>query len=232
MLDGRGQPVLLIPGFLAGDESLRFMAGWLKRTGHRPVRAGMRANVGCSGTGVSLLEERLERAVQEQGQRAAIVGQSRGGHFAKVLARRRPDLVSGIVALGSPQRDPLAINPVVWGGVIAVGALGTLGARGMFKHGCLEGDCCADFWEDCHSSLARGIGYVSVYSKSDGVVDWHSCLDDGAEHLEIRSSHCGMAVHPKAYRAIADALDDFRRRDARSRRRVRVAPAAGLKRAA
>ncbi len=47
--DGRGRPVLLIPGFLAGDGSLAMMAGWLKRAGYRPSRAGMRANVDCSG---------------------------------------------------------------------------------------------------------------------------------------------------------------------------------------
>jgi hypothetical protein len=114
---------------------------------------------------------------------------------------------------------------------MAVGALGTLGARGLFGHGCLEGDCCTAFWEDNAGRLARGAGYVSVYSKRDGVVDWHSCLDPGAEHVEIRSSHCGMAVHPAAYRVIADALADFRRRDARSRRRV-AAPRARLSRAA
>ena len=229
--DGRGQPVLLIPGFLAGDGSLTVMGRWLKSTGHYPKRAGIRANVDCSGTSVGPLEERLEELVERQGQRAAIIGQSRGGHFAKVLARRRPDLVSGIVTLGSPQLDPFAINPVVWAGVMAVGALGTFGARGMFKHGCLEGECCASFWDDTTGKLPRGVGYVSVYSRIDGVVDWHSCLDPCAEHVEIRSSHCGMAVHPAAYRTIADSLQDFRRRDARSRRRV-VAPPARLHRAA
>ena len=30
MTDGRGRPVLLIPGFLAGDGSLSMMAGWLQ----------------------------------------------------------------------------------------------------------------------------------------------------------------------------------------------------------
>jgi pimeloyl-ACP methyl ester carboxylesterase len=207
------------------------MGRWLKGTGHYPKRAGMRMNVNCSGAAVEPLEERLEELVQQQGQRAAIIGQSRGGHFAKVLARRRPDLVSGIVTLGSPQLDPLAINPVVWAGVVAVGALGTLGARGAFKRGCLEGDCCAEFWEDNASTLPRGVGYVSVYSRSDGVVNWRSCLDPGAEHVEIRSSHCGMAVHPVAYRAIASALKDFRSRDARSRRRT-AQPVTPLRRAA
>jgi pimeloyl-ACP methyl ester carboxylesterase len=218
--DGRGQPVMLIPGFLAGDGSLSLMGRWLKNTGHYPKRAGIRLNVNCSGVAVDRLEERLEELVERQDQRAAIIGQSRGGHFAKVLARRRPDLVSGIVTLGSPQLDPLAINPVVWASVMAVGALGTIGGRGMFNHGCLEGDCCAAFWEDNSGKLPRGVGYVSVYSKLDGVVDWHSCLDPAAEHVEIRSSHCGMAVHPIAYRTIADALKTFRRRDARRRSAV------------
>src|SRR5215213_445494 len=87
--DGRGRPVLLIPGFLAGDGSLSMMARWLKRGGYRPSRAGMVVNVNCAGTVMPRLEERLERLVSEQGQKAAIVGQSRGGTLAKVLARRR-----------------------------------------------------------------------------------------------------------------------------------------------
>ena len=30
-------PVLLIPGFMAGDASLTFVAGWLRRRGHAQV---------------------------------------------------------------------------------------------------------------------------------------------------------------------------------------------------
>src|SRR5687767_12237047 len=92
LADGRGRPVLLIPGFLAGDGSLALMADWLRRAGYRPTRAGMRANVSCSGGVMGRLEERLERAVERQGQRAVVIGQSRGGSQAKVLAARRPDL--------------------------------------------------------------------------------------------------------------------------------------------
>ena len=47
--DGRGSPVLLIPGFLAGDGSLAVMSDWLRRCGYRPSRAGMVVNVDCSG---------------------------------------------------------------------------------------------------------------------------------------------------------------------------------------
>jgi pimeloyl-ACP methyl ester carboxylesterase len=207
--------VLLIPGFLAGDGSLAMMSGWLKRAGYRATRAGMRANVDCSGAVVERLEKRLDWVVQEQGTRAVVVGQSRGGSLAKVLARRRPDLVSGIVTLASPQLDPLAIHPLVRLQVDTVSRLGSLGAPGLFRRSCLDGDCCAEFWEQLAAPLPPGVGSVSVYSKSDGVVDWRACLDPGADaHVEIAASHCGMAVNPAAWRAVAEALERFRRADA------------------
>jgi triacylglycerol lipase len=221
--DGRGRPVLLIPGFLAGDASLSPMAAWLRRAGYRPSRAGIVSNVNCAGALMPRLEERLERVVSLQGQRAAIVGQSRGGTLAKVLAHRRSDLVSGVVALGSPQLDPLAVHPLVRLQVEAVSRLGSLGAPGLFKRSCLDGDCCASFWHDLTEPLPRDVRLVSVYSKSDGIVDWRSCRDPHATELvEIDASHCGMAVSGAAWRAVADALDSFREADARRRPATRA----------
>jgi pimeloyl-ACP methyl ester carboxylesterase len=213
--DAGGQPVLLIPGLFAGDDSLAMMARWLKGTGHRPSKARIRANVGCSNATVERLEDRLERLVDRHGQRAAIVGHSRGGSFGKVLASRRPDLVSGVVALGTPQVTPLGVNRFTLAALLAVGALGTLRIPGLFSHRCLVGDCCKTFWEQADAPLPRGVGYVAVYSRSDGIVDWNSCLDPAAEHVEVTSSHCGMAVHPDVYRVVADSLKGFRKRDAR-----------------
>src|SRR3954471_23702563 len=103
MADGRGRPVLLVPGFLAGDGSLSMMAGWLKRTGYRPSRAGIVSNVNCAGVLLPRLEERLERLVSLQGNRAAVVGQSRGGTLAKVLAKRGRGPGVGRVGARSPQ---------------------------------------------------------------------------------------------------------------------------------
>jgi hypothetical protein len=139
---------------------------------------------------------------------------------------RRPDLVSGIVTLGSPQLDPLAVHPLVRLPVIAVGALGTLGAPGLFRHSCRNGRCCEQFWEDMHADFPSGVGYVSIYSRSDGIVDWHACLDPAAENAEIEASHCGMACSAQAYRATAEALARFRRRDMLERQPQRFRRAA------
>src|SRR4051795_677277 len=134
--DGTGQPVMLVSGLLAGDHSLNLMARWLKATGHRPCRAGISSNVDCSGRAIDRLERRLECLAEDSGQKVAVVGQSRGGSFARVLAVRRPDLVSGIVTLGSPLTNSLDIHPFVRGGVYAMGALGTLGVGGLMSRSC------------------------------------------------------------------------------------------------
>jgi pimeloyl-ACP methyl ester carboxylesterase len=208
--DGRGRPVLLVPGFLAGDDSLAMMTRWLRRRGYHTRKAGLRANVGCSAETVEALEDRLEELVQRQDRRAAIVGQSRGGSLARVLAKRRPDLVCGIVTLGTPHMEPFAVHPLVSLQLIAVGALGTIRVPGLFSRSCLSGGCCSEFWEQLAAPLPRRLGFVSVYSRSDGIVDWRACLAEGARHVEVRSSHIGMAVNAAAYRAVADALASFR----------------------
>lgn len=230
--DGGGQPVLLVPGFLAGDDSLRVMSRWLRSTGHHPSRAGIRINVACSGRAVESLEHRLERLVDERGRRAAIIGHSRGGTFARVLAHRRPDLVCGAVMLGCAQGDPLAVHPLVRAQVEVIATLGRLGVPGLFSRACLDGRCCAGFWEAFQAPPRRGVGLVSVYSRSDGVVRWQACLDPATEQVEVKSTHCGMAVHPDVFRVVAASLEDFRRRDARRRPLRRAETVAALRHAA
>lgn len=203
---GAGRPVMLVPGFLAGDGSLSVMTGWLRRQGFRTRRAGMRFNVDCSARAVGALEARAEELTQRHGQPVAVIGQSRGGTLGRALAVRRPGLVDTLVALGSPQIEPLAIHPVVLLQVGVVGALGSLGAPGMFRHTCWSGECCRAFRESFEGPFPDDVRYMSIYSRTDGVVDWRSCLDPDAEQVEVDASHIGMAVSADVYRATADAL--------------------------
>ena len=203
---GDGGPVLLVPGFLAGDPSLGTMAGWLKRLGYRPCRARMWANVDCETRSLDRLEESLERLADRHGRKVAIVGQSRGGTMARGLAMRRPELVSTIVALGSPVTDQFAIHPLVRVQATALGALGTFGVPGLIGRGCTHGECCEETRARSGAPFPAGVRFVSVYSRSDGIVDWRSCLDPAAEHVEVSSSHIGMAVHADVFRAVARAL--------------------------
>src|SRR5438094_10511878 len=87
-------PVLLIPGFMAGDGSLSVLAGWLRRRGSRTSGAGMLANMDCAERAVEKIELRLRRLVQRTGGPVVVIGQSRGGGLGRALALRNPETVS------------------------------------------------------------------------------------------------------------------------------------------
>jgi triacylglycerol lipase len=217
-LDGGGRGILLVPGFIAGDRTLAVMTQWLRRAGYHTRSAGLRMNVDCAGEILRRLEARLDDLCQRRGA-AVVLGQSRGGSLARALAARRPDQVAGLITLGSPMLDPLAVGPLTLLSVRAVSALGALGIPGILSRRCLDGDCCAAFREGLETDWRADIPYVSIYSRRDGIVDWHACLDPAAQTVEVDASHCGMAAHSGTYEAIARALRA-------------VGPAAGLARAA
>lgn len=200
-------PVMLIPGFMAGDSSLAVMRGWLRRRGHAVARSGMRANVGCSERIVARLQGQLREFSRRRGAPVVLVGQSRGGSLARVLAVREPEHVCGLVMLGTPVRDPLAIAAPVMASVRWLARLGDLRVPGLFSSECRHGECCAAFREELGAPLHPRISSVAVHSRSDAIVDWRACIDAHCEQVEVDSSHCGMSVHPAVYRVLERALD-------------------------
>jgi pimeloyl-ACP methyl ester carboxylesterase len=197
---------MLIPGFLAGDLSLRRMSTWLQSGGFVCAPSGMRWNVDCMERVAQSLEARLEEAVEREGQRALIVGQSRGGTLGRVLAVRRPDLVETLVALGSPVTDQLAVRPQVWLSIGAVGGLGTLGVPGLFSASCRNGSCCARARKQLREPFPDSVRFVAVYSRRDEVVKWEACLDPDAEQIEVDTTHIGMGLDATVWDRLAAAL--------------------------
>jgi pimeloyl-ACP methyl ester carboxylesterase len=199
-------PVLLIPGFMAGDQSLAAMTGWLRRRGSLTSSAGIRLNVDCAERAAGRIELRLERLADRSDRRVVLIGQSRGGELARVLAVRRPDVVSTLVMLGAPVLDPLSVGPAVIRAVRSVARLGDLGVPGLFSTRCVDGECCASFWEDLQAPMPDSVGAFAIYSRSDGIVAWKACLDPDARQVEVDSSHTGMSVNRAVYRLLAETL--------------------------
>lgn len=199
----RRPPVLLIPGFLAGDASLVLLAGWLRRRGHRVRLSGIRVNAGCSGRELTRIEEVLAGFEEP----AVLIGQSRGGTLARALAARHPQAVAAVVMLGAPVLDPLAVSPGVLRTVRSVARLGDLGVPGVFSSECRDGTCCADYNALLRAPLSDDLVALMVYSRSDAIVHWRACLDPSARCVEVNGSHCGMAVNPRVYRELEWALE-------------------------
>jgi triacylglycerol lipase len=204
-------PVLLVPGFMAGDASLAMMRRWLRRRGHPVAVSGILANVDCAERTVGRLESQLKRLAADSERRVVLIGQSRGGALARALAVRDPHSACALVMLGSPVRDSLAVSAPVLRTVRWMARLGDLGLPGVLSTTCGLGDCCEDFRGQLSAPLAAWIDAFAVYSRSDAIVDWRACLDPHAEDVEIDSSHCGMSVHPAVYGLLERVLDGVER---------------------
>lgn len=203
---GDGGPVLLIPGFLAGDASLTVMGRWLRRMGHVPRRSGITLNVRCADISVDRLEQRLEHLHLSTGRQVAIVGHSRGGHFAKALAARHPSLVRTVVSLGAGLDDPFDISRTTRAAVDSVRRQIERRDPARAAKGCFTASCACPYAQDYARPFPESVPLTSVYSKGDGVVRWQSCVVPYARCVEVRGSHIGLAFNRQAYREIAQAL--------------------------
>ena len=197
---------MLVPGFLAGDPSLARMALWLRASGWRTVRPGVRFNVNCTEAVVEALERRLDEAVEGGGARALLVGQSRGGTMGRVLAVRRPDLIETLVTLGSPVLDQMAVSRTTRAMVNLVAGLGTLGVPGLFSRDCRAGVCCELSRAQLSHPVSEDVRYVAFYSREDAVVSWEACLDPGAELVEVSGTHSGMGINRTVWVQMAERL--------------------------
>lgn len=203
---GDGRAVVLLPGFLAGDWSLRVMSDWLDRLGYVPRTCGFWFNVGCSDDALRSVECVAEDARQETGRRVALIGHSRGGHFAKALAVQRPSLVSHAISMGAALASPFDISIPTRAAVQLVGAYRRRTGDRIARRGCLTETCSCSFAEAFAQPAPPSVRLFSLHSKGDGVVRWQSCVVPDATNLEITGSHVGMAFNRGAYRAIAEAL--------------------------
>jgi triacylglycerol lipase len=203
---GDGAPVLLIPGFLAGDGSLRVMRGWLRRVGYRAYASGILMNVDCSDRAVDALERRLERITAATGRRAAVLGHSRGGHFAKALGYRRPDLVASVISMGAGLDTPFDISIPTQTAVAAVRGVHARTSDRIARNGCFTATCACRFSRDYAADFPRDVPLTSIYSEGDGVVRWRACVVPYARCVEVSGSHVGLAFNRKAYREVARTL--------------------------
>ncbi|WP_345456868.1 alpha/beta fold hydrolase [Nocardioides marinquilinus] len=199
-------PVLLVPGFMAGDTSLAPMAKALRRRGWRTYRSHIHANVGCTREAAERLEARLEAITEKRGVRAQVVGHSLGGMIARGLAVRRPDLVAGIVTLGSPMLAPAAHHAALSLSVEVLVRLSWAGVPGLMTRRCVAGSCARESFDESREPVPTGVGFTAVYSRRDGIVDWRACVDAAAVPVEVGVSHVGMAVDPRVIDEVAAAL--------------------------
>jgi triacylglycerol lipase len=206
-----GDPVLLVPGFLAGDYTLARMARHLRDRGHRTYRTGIVANVGCIDRGTAALERRVEAIAERRERKVVLVGHSLGGMMSRGLAARRSDLVSGLVTMGSPMLAPGAAHELLLLQVAVLRRLARVGLQVMGED-CTAGGCALRMWEESRLPLPPELPFTAVYSRRDGIADWRACVDPSATAREVRTSHLGMALDPAVLAIVGETLAEVHAR--------------------
>lgn len=199
-------PVLTVPGFLSGDWALRLMNDRLRALGHWTATSGIAPNMDCTLELVDALERRLEQITDERGSKVAVVGWSRGGTLGKLVTIRRPDLVAGLITLGTPNTDPLAVNDALAWQLRMLAKLRAAGVPGVLGEDCLSGECAARVREQLEGEFPADVPYVSVFSAGDGVIDWTACLDPDAETVEMDATHMTMGADADVIEYVASRL--------------------------
>src|SRR5450756_673186 len=165
--------------------------------GYRPRVAGVAFNVMYSEVMLRPLIDTLRELRRRTCARVSLVGHSRGGVLAKVLSHRKPDLVEQVITLGSPLNDPFDVHPLTMAGVRAAHIYNA------FRYG-----HAASVEERFLRDLAAPprVPTTSIYSRSDGVVNWRACLRPDVNAIEVNGSHIGLALNPEVYRILAQLL--------------------------
>lgn len=200
---GDGHPVLLLPGFMAGETSMFALKLLLVSRGYRVETWGLGRNVGFHHTQAAALERKIRDMHRAAGRKVSLVGWSLGGLFAMHAAKQARECVRNVLTLGSPvslDTDGASASPP-W-----VKALYHLVARPTDPTVHVAYPSYKKLrWRDWPQ-----IPVSCLYSLSDGVVPPQEATIHGnpARHENVRvpGSHIGLGFNAIVLWIVADRL--------------------------
>ena len=190
---GNREPVLILPGYGAGDGSTVILKAYLRLLGYRARGWGLGRNRGEVSELLPRVLKRLASFSRRSKQKVTLIGWSFGGYLARELARERPELVCQVITLGTP---------------VVGGPKFTIVAELYRKRGVdIEAIAAEVEWRNQVALLDTPV--IAIYSRADAIVAWQACIDrqtPNIEHVEVRTTHIGFGFSPEVFRVIAQRL--------------------------
>ncbi len=196
---GEGQPILTLPGFLAGDMSMAQMRHNLNRAGFKAKRWKQGANMGARADLIERLHARVEHTADREGRKVHLLGWSLGGLYAREYAKRHPDLVASVITMGSPFSGSRRANHA-W-------RLYELVAKHSVEAPPIP----------FHPDPKPAVPTYALWSASDGVIAPQCARGTGYERdraVELGCGHLGFAYCAEAVDAVIDCVLDAERQSA------------------
>ena len=204
---GDGSAVVVIPGFLLNDLYLTEFRSWLNRLGYKAYFSGIGLNADCPNLLIQYkLTATIQKAYKETGRKVHLVGHSLGGVIARAAAYQMPERVASVISMGSPFRGVSLHHAVLRAAQMVRGQI-------LERHGesvlpaCYTAACTCNFLESLVDKLPKSVFQTAIYTKSDGIVDWHVCrTGDPDTDFEVSATHIGMAFNPIVFDLVAHRL--------------------------
>jgi pimeloyl-ACP methyl ester carboxylesterase len=191
---GKGEAVLVLPGFGASDSSTAPLRGYLQWLGYDVYGWELGRNVGNVRELLPVVAAQVRQINEESGGPVNIIGWSLGGVIAREVAREQPVTVRQVVTMGSP----------LVGGAKYTSFGGAFERRGADLDA-MEAAIAA------RESTPIKVPVTSIYSKRDGIVGWQASIDrhnSQVDHIEVRATHLGLGISPDVFKIIARKLSD------------------------
>src|SRR5574341_304400 len=99
---GHGEPVLVLPGYGAGDGSTAILKTYLRLLGYRVSGWHLGRSSGNVPDLLPRVLWRILHMARKFQQPVRVIGWSFGGYLAREAARERPDAIRQVITLGTP----------------------------------------------------------------------------------------------------------------------------------
>ena len=191
---GDGHGVVVFPGLSANDGTTIPLRRYLDWLGYATSGWEQGFNFGPRAGVLETARAQVTRAFNESGRKVSLIGWSLGGVYARELAKEFPDMVRGVITLGTP----------------FAGSHRSTNAWRIYE--LASGRKVEREAESYDLPAAPPVPTTSIYSRSDGIVAWQGSIQKPAAHntqtenLEVLASHIGLGVNPSAWWAVADRL--------------------------
>ena len=199
---GDGHPVLLVPGFMAGESTLLALKLYLQYLGYNVYTWGMGRNLGFRSKHANALPQKIRYLHHTTGRKVSLVGWSLGGVFSLYGADAALECVRSITTMGSP----VSVDAVGNQSPQALKALYRLVSHRLGTSAHLMQPRAKALREQRRLPLPTSC----LYSLTDGVVPPQEATIDGDptmhENIQVPGSNCVLGFNGLALALVANRL--------------------------
>jgi predicted alpha/beta hydrolase family esterase len=193
---GDGHPVVLFPGLAADHRSLDPLRKFCEHLGYATYDWGRGFNTGPEGDVDAWIDElalHVDSLIPSRTQSISLVGWSLGGIYAREVAKKLPGRVRHVITIGTPFAGMVEQTNVSW-----------------LYHMLNKDQPPPDAALAARLRTPPKVPTTSIFSKSDGMVAWQACCQNGGathtENVEVKGSHFGLGWNPEVFAVVADRL--------------------------